>query len=217
MITLYDYWRSSAAYRVRIALALTGEPFRRIEVDLLAGEQRGEANVARNPQGLVPTLEIDGQRLTQSLAICEYLSETRGLGLLPDDPAGRARVRALAYAVAMEIHPVANMRVARRAAEWSEGARKPEEWMRVAMEVGLTALEAMLDHPATGAFCHGDRVSLADLCLVPQVYNARRWGVDLAALPRIVAIDARLAALPEFAAAHPDRARPEGPRGQRPP
>jgi maleylacetoacetate isomerase len=211
MITLYDYWRSSAAYRVRIALALAGDPYRRVAVDLLEGEQRGEANLARNPQGLVPTLEIDGLRLTQTLAICEYLSETRGLGLLPEDPAGRARVRALAYAVAMEIHPVANMRVARRAAEWSGGTRKPEEWMRVAMEVGLAALEAMLDHPATGPFCHGDRVSLADLCLVPQVYNARRWGVDLSALPRIAAIDARLTELPAFAAAHPDRVKPDGP------
>lgn len=210
-ITLHDYWRSSASYRVRIALNLLGLEWRSLPVDLLAGAQRGPENLARNPQGLVPTLEIDGLVLTQSLAILEYLDETRAGGFLPADPAGRARVRALAHAVAMEIHPVCNLSVTRFAAEASGGRIATEDWMRHHIPRGLAALEALLDHPATGRFCHGDRISLADLCLVPQLYNARRWGVDLAALPRILAIEARLAALPAVAAAHPDQCRPEDP------
>src|SRR5690606_33449557 len=114
---LYDYWRSSAAYRVRIALNLLGIPFESVPVNLLEGEQKAPENLARNPQGLVPTLEIDGLRLTQSLAIVEYLDETRQAGLLPREAAARARVRALAHAIAMEIHPVCNLSVARHAAE----------------------------------------------------------------------------------------------------
>jgi maleylacetoacetate isomerase len=110
---LYDYLRSSAAYRVRSALNLLGLPFRPVPIDLVAGEQRGADNLARNPQGLVPTLEVDGIRLTQSIAILEYLDETRGAGWLPDDPASRARVRSVAFAVVMDIHPVCNLRVAR--------------------------------------------------------------------------------------------------------
>ncbi|MEJ2002845.1 MAG: glutathione S-transferase N-terminal domain-containing protein, partial [Maritimibacter sp.] len=105
MIRLYDYWRSSASYRVRIALGLAGLDWQSDAINLLDGDQRGAAHLARNPQGLVPALEIDGEVLTQSLAIVEYLDETRGLGLLPDAPLERARVRALAYAIAMEIHP----------------------------------------------------------------------------------------------------------------
>lgn len=210
MTVLYDYWRSSASWRVRVALAMAGEPFESVHVNLVEGAQRAPGNLARNPQGLVPTLEIDGLRLTQSLAICEYLSETRGLGLLPADPAGRARVRAIAHAIAMDIHPVCNLRVARRAAEISGGALRPEDWMRPVIADGLSSVERLLDHPATGRHCHGDAVTLADLSLVPQVYNARRWGVDLSALERITAIDAALAALPDFADTHPDRVKPEG-------
>ena len=202
MIRLHDYWRSSASYRVRIALGLAGLDWESAPVDLTRDAQRSPAHLARNPQGFVPVLEIDGLVLTQSLAICEYLDETRGLALLPEDPAARARVRALAHAVAMDIHPVCNLGVARHAVAASGGAITTEGWMRAFIGPRLAALEAML---AGGVRCHGDGVTLADLCLVPQVYNARRWGVDLDPLPKIRRIDAALAALPAFAAAHPDR------------
>ncbi len=205
---LYDYWRSSAAYRVRIALNLAGLAYRQVAVDLLRDEQKEDANLARNPQGLVPTLEIDGLVLTQSLAIVEYLDETRNAGLLPPDAAGRARVRALAHAVAMEIHPICNLSVARYAAEASAGAITMQGWMQHFIGRGLRAVEAMLDHPATGRFCHGDHAGLADICLVPQLYNARRWEIDLEPLPIVRRIAAELDALPAFAAAHPDRHQP---------
>jgi maleylacetoacetate isomerase len=207
MILLHDYWRSSSAYRVRIALELLGLPYESRPVDLAKGEQAEAGNLARNPQGLVPVLEIDGLRLTQSLAILEYLDETRGAGFLPGDAAGRARVRALAHAVAMEIQPVCNLRVARHVVEASGGAIAQEDWMRHFIALGLTGLEAMLGDGAAGRFCHGDAVTLADLCLVPQVYNARRWGVDLGPLPRIRAIDAAMEALPAVREAHPETVR----------
>lgn len=207
---LHDYWRSSAAYRVRIALGLLGLSWQAIPVDLTKGCQRSPEHLARNPQGLVPVLAIDGLELTQSLAILEYLDETRAAGFLPADAPGRARVRALAYAIAMEIHPVCNLRVARHAVDASAGAITMAGWMSAFIGPGLAAFEAMLDHPATGRFCHGDRPGLADICLVPQLYNADRWGVDLAAMPRIRAIRAALDALPAVAAAHPDRHAPAG-------
>ncbi len=204
MTVLYDYWRSSASYRVRIALAHLGLPWHSVSVNLVDGTQRGTGNLARNPQGLVPTLEIDGEILTQSLAIIEYLHDTRGGGLLPEDAVGRARVRALSYAVAMEIHPICNLSVGKFAVAESGGAITTEVWMRHFIGKGLTALEGMLGSPATGRFCHGDQVTMADLCLVPQVYNARRWGVDMGAMPVITRIDAALATLPAVQAAHPD-------------
>lgn len=208
MTRLYDYWRSSASYRVRMALNLLGEAFEIAPVDLLKAEQVGAENLARNPQGLVPTLEIDGLSLTQSLAIIEYLNDTRAAGFLPDDPAGRARVRALSYAVAMEIHPVCNLRVGRFAEAASGGAITMQAWQQKFIAEGLAALETMLDHPATGQFCHGDRVTMADLCLVPQVYNAQRWGVDVTSFSQISRIVAELQAIPAIAAAHPDKVKP---------
>lgn len=207
-VVLHDYWRSSSAYRVRIGLNLAGIAYRAVPVDLTRDEQTGEGNLAVNPQGLVPTLEIDGLRLTQSLAILEYLDETRGAGFLPADAAGRARVRALAMAVAMEIQPVCNLRVSRRVVELSGGTVDMKGWMQPWIADGLRAVEAMLAAGPGGDFCHGDRPGLADLCLLPQVYNARRWEVDLTPLPRIAAIVAALEALPAVAAAHPDRVRP---------
>jgi maleylacetoacetate isomerase len=207
--TLYDYWRSSAAYRLRIALGLIGIPYRAVPVDLLKGEHRGAANLARHPQGLVPTLEIDGLTLTQSLPILEYLDETRAAGFLPADPAGRQRVRALACVIAMEIHPVCNLSVARHAAEHSGGGITMQGWMHAFIPRGLAAFETMLESPATGRFCHGDGVTLADICLVPQLYNARRWEVDLAPYPRIGRIAAELDAITAVRAAHPDNHKPE--------
>ena len=203
---LYDYWRSSASYRVRIALGMSGLDWWSVPVNLVAGEQRGADNLARNPQGLVPTLEIDGLRLTQSLAIIEYLDETRGLGLLPADPANRARVRALAHAVAMEIAPICNLSVRAYAAEISGGSVSADDWQRRVISQGLAALERMLDPAAR--FCHGDTVTLADLCLVPQAYNAGRVGIDLAQWPRLNAVLSALQSHPAVLAAHPDNHKP---------
>ncbi|HMS96957.1 MAG TPA: maleylacetoacetate isomerase, partial [Tabrizicola sp.] len=185
-IRLYDYWRSSASYRVRIGLNLLELAYHAVPVDLTKGEQRAGANLARNPQGLVPALEIDGLLLTQSLAILEYLDETRGAGWLPRHSAGRARVRALALAVAADTHPICNLRVARHAE--AKGGIPMGDWMGHFIPLGLEGVEGLLARGETGRFCHGDRISLADICLVPQVYNARRWKVDLAPFPRIRAI-----------------------------
>ncbi len=207
-IVLYDYWRSSAAFRVRIGLALAGLDWSSVSVDLRAGDNRTPDHLARNPQGLVPVLDIDGLRLTQSLAILEYLDETRSCGFLPADPAGRARVRALACAVAMEIHPVCNLRIAQTASKAAGGAITVEDWMNMHIEPGLAAVETMLDHPATGRFCNGDSPTLADICLVPQVANATRYGIDIGHLTRINAVVAAMHAIPAVAAVHPDRLRP---------
>lgn len=202
---LHDYWRSSAAYRVRIGLNLLDLSYKSDPVDLLAGDQRAAENLARNPQGLVPSLQIDGLTLTQSLAILEYLDETRRAGWLPQDPGKKARVRALAFAIAMDIHPICNLHVVRHAV--ALGGTTTEAWMQHFIATGFVGLEPMLAQ-TSGPFSAGDQVSLADICLVPQVYNARRWGINMAAFPRIAAVDANLAALPAFAAAHPDRVKP---------
>lgn len=202
MITLYDYWRSSASYRVRIALGLAGLDWQAVPVDLVEGRHRAPEHLARNPQGLVPVLEIDGLRLTQSLAIVEYLDETRGLGLLPADPADRARVRAIAHAIAMEIHPICNLGTARYAVAHAQGGITMDSWMQHFIAPGLAAVEALL---TGGDYCWGEGVTLADLCLMPQVYNARRWQVDLSALPHVTRVAGVLEQIPAFAAAHPDR------------
>jgi maleylacetoacetate isomerase len=206
MTQLYDYWRSSAAYRVRIALNLSGVPFDSLPVDLVKGEHHGAANTARNPQGLVPTLLIDDQTLTQSLAIIEYLAETRG-GLMPADAAGRARVRALSYAIAMEIAPVCNVSVRNHVASLGT-AMTADDWQRHYISKGLAALEVMLDTAPTGDFCHGAAVTMADVCLVPQIYNAERVGIDVTSFPHIARIMANLRQIPAVAAAHPDRHKP---------
>ncbi|MBJ3774163.1 maleylacetoacetate isomerase [Acuticoccus mangrovi] len=205
---LYDYWRSSAAYRVRIALNLLDMKYELVPVDLTAGEQRSAAHLARNPQGLVPALEIDGVMMTQSLAIIEYLDETRSAGFRPAEPVERAKVRAIAYAIAMDLHPICNLSVAQAAVKASNGAIGMKDWMHTFIGPRMLAVEEMLDRSRTGRFVHGDRPGIADICLVPQVYNARRWEVDLSAMPHTLAIDAEMAALPAVAAAHPDRARP---------
>ncbi|RFC62239.1 maleylacetoacetate isomerase [Fulvimarina endophytica] len=203
---LYDYWRSSASYRVRIALNLKAIAFDRVAVDLVAGAHRSPAHLAVNPQGLVPALEIDGQILTQSLAIIEYLDETRPEpALLPGDPMARAKVRRLALAVACDIHPVSNLGVLARVGALA-GPQARTDWNRDNIAEGLEAIEAMLDHPGfSGRFCHGTEPSLADCALVPQLYNAARWGVDFAHLPRISAVSRACGGHPAFVAAHPDQ------------
>ena len=212
---LYDYWRSSASYRVRIALHLKGIPFTSVAVNLLDGGQRSAAHLARNPQGLVPALAIDGMMMTQSLAILEYLdTHSSEPPLMPDDAAEAARLRAIAYALAMEIHPICNPSVvAHHAAAFDGDADDSAEWMRYFIEKGLRAVETLAGNlrghqHRTGGFLHGDAPGLADCVLVPQLYNARRWGVDLAAMPRLVAIDAACMELPAFRAAAPETVKP---------
>ena len=208
IIVLHDYWRSSSAYRVRIALNLLGLAYETIAVDLVAGRQTSPEHLAANPQGLVPVLQIDGLRLTQSLAILEYLDDTRQAGFLPADPALRARARALAHAIAMEVQPVCNLRVARHVASLG-GSATMEGWMAHFIPLGLEGFEGLMAQEAAMPFCHGDSPGLADICLVPQIYNARRWSVDLKPFPRLMAITERSESLPAFAAGHPDRVKPD--------
>lgn len=206
-VILHDYWRSSAAYRVRIALNLKGVAYQAVQVDLVAGDQRGADYRALNPLGLIPLLEIDGHRLSQSLAIIDYL-DTRfpDPPLLPADPAARAHTLALALTIAAEIHPLQNLRVQQYLRhEMGQGKDAIEGWLHRWLGDGLAALEAAA--PETGLF-GGDAPDLADICLVPQMYSARRFAVPLDAFPRLVRIDAALAALPAFAAAAPDAVKP---------
>lgn len=215
-LTLYSYWRSSAAYRVRIALNLKGLDYAISPVHLVndGGEQHGDAYRRLNPQQLVPTL-LDGERvIRQSLAIIEYLDEaypdTRPL--LPRDLRERARIRGLALAVACDIHPVGNLRVLQYLAR-ELGADDDQKlaWSRHWIEVGFEALEALLDdNPGVGGFCGGDEPTLADCCLVPQVYNARRFGVAMEPYPTITRIDAACGELDAFRRAAPE-AQPDAP------
>lgn len=204
---LYTYFRSSAAYRVRIALNLKGLLWEAVAVHLLRGEENAPAYRRISPLGTVPTLITDdGQALTQSLAIIEYLEETHPQPpLLPADPLGRARVRALALTIACDIHPLNNLRVLNYLTQ-RLGADEEEKraWYRHWVTEGLAALEKLLTaHPATGSFCHGDAPTLADCCLVPQVFNARRFDCPLDEFPTIRRIVENCEALPAFAAAAP--------------
>lgn len=205
---LYSYFRSSAAYRVRIALNLKDLDYEYAPVHLVMGEQRSDAYRALNRQALVPTLVDDPAVLTQSLAIIEYLDETHpDPPLLPRDPAERARVRAIALAIACDIHPLDNLRVLRYLKHTlGVGDEAKDAWYRHWIDVGLSALEAQLAaEAATAAFCHGDAPTLADICLVPQLANARRASIPLDAYPTLVRIDANCRALEAFARAAPDR------------
>lgn len=208
-VVLHDYWRSSASYRVRIGLGLKGIAHERVPVDLPAGAHREDAHRRINPQALVPVLEIDGHVLMQSLAILEYLEQTRPEPpLLPSDAAERAHMRAIALAIACEIHPVSNSSVLTRIEDLA-GAEARAVWNRDNIRRGLVAVEAMLDHPGwSGRFCHGDQPGMADCALIPQLYNATRWGVGFDDLPRIMAVNGNCATLPVFVAAHPDRVSP---------
>ena len=210
-LTLYDYWRSSACYRVRIALNLKGLPYVSKPVHLVRdGGQQHSAEYHRiNPQETVPAL-VDGERtIRQSLAIIEYLDETYDgqMKLLPTVARDRARSRALALLVACDIHPLNNLRVMQyleRELDAPQGKR--DQWMQHWMEEGFRAFEALLaDHPSTGAYCEGDAPTLADICLVPQVYNARRFDVDMTPFPTIQRVNDECLSLPAFDAARPER------------
>ena len=206
MVRLHGYFRSSSSFRVRIALNLKGIAYESVAYHLQRGEQRSAAMLALNPQGMVPALEIDGKVLTQSMGIVEYLDETHPTPpLLPPDAAGRARVRALAQVIGCDIHPIDNLRVL---SYLRQRLNQPEPevaaWFNHWIAAGFDALETMLSVSAdTGRFCHGQMPGLADVCLVPQVANSRRFGLDLAPWPTITRIYDACLALPAFERALP--------------
>ncbi|MBO4227159.1 maleylacetoacetate isomerase [Bradyrhizobium neotropicale] len=203
---LHGYFRSSAAYRVRIALNLKGLTVEHLPHHLRKGEQCAPAYLAINPQGLVPTLESDaGAILTQSLAIIEWLDESHPEPpLLPTDSLQRAKVRAFAQAIACDTHPVQNLKVLARLRQLGLPEEKVTEWAAWANREGLSACEILAAGEA-GPFCFGAMPTLADLCLVPQLANARRFGVDVSAFPRLLKAEAAAKAMKAFADAAPDR------------
>ena len=206
---LFDYYRSSASYRVRIALNMKRVDYDSVPIDLLHGEQRDPAYSARNPQAFVPMLEVDGRRITQSLAIIHYLDAAHpDPALVPQDPFDRAHVAAMALTIACDIHPLNNLRVLK----YLVGPLGQEEaaknaWIARWIGQGFAALEALAAERA-GRFLFGDAPSLADICLVPQMYNARRFNVPLDDYPLLVRADEEAAKLEAFAAAHPDKVAP---------
>lgn len=204
---LFGFFRSSAAFRVRIALNLKGLAHSDAFVHLRRGDQRSGDYLGVNPQGLVPALEVDGETLIQSMAIAEYLDETHPEPpFLPADPVGRARVRALAAIVACDIHPINNLRVLRYLArQLGHDQAAIEAWYNHWIASGFEALERLLaTDRRTGGFCHGDRPGLADIALVPQVVNSERYRLDLSPYPTISRIFATCMKLDAFAAAHPN-------------
>jgi maleylacetoacetate isomerase len=213
VVTLYDYYRSSASYRVRIALNLKRVPYERVPVNLLEGEQREEAYRERNPQGFVPMLDTGEERLTQSLAIISWLEwKFPAPPLLPANPSPRSHVFALALTIAADIHPLNNLRVLKRLSQMGIEQDARDDWYRHWITQGFAALEA-LAAPRAGAFLNGDTPTLADICLVPQMYNARRFDVSLEDYPTLLRAEASACALEPFAAAHPDRVAPAAPNG----
>ncbi|HLT26199.1 MAG TPA: maleylacetoacetate isomerase [Zeimonas sp.] len=205
MLRLHTYFRSSASFRVRIALNLKDLPWEPEVVWLPSGEQTGEAFRAINPQGLVPVL-VDGEhRIAQSLAIIEYLDETKpGRKLLPPDPLGRARVRSLSMLVAAEIHPLNNLRVLNHLRDVvGLDAEAIGRWYRHWCDEGLAALERELDDARTGRFCHGDEPTMADVCLVPQIFNARRYDTKVERYERTMRIFDECMRLEAFRKAQP--------------
>ncbi len=206
---LYNYFRSSASYRVRIALNLKGLPYEYHSVHLsrAGGEQFSPAFRELNPLSLVPLLEDGERRISESLAIIEYLEETHPEPpLLPREPAERARVRALALTVACDIHPLNNLRVLQYlSSELAVSGEVKTRWYRHWIQLGFAALEAELARRPAGRFCHGDTPGLADCCLIPQLFNARRFDCELSAYPTLLAIEASCLALPAFRDAAPER------------
>ena len=204
--TLYSAWRATAPYRLRIGLALKGVAYDYSPVDLVGGQQRGEAYRAVNPQGLTPALDLgDGQVLTQSLAILEWLEETRpDPPLLPRSALDRQQVRAMAMIVACDIHPLNNARVANKLTELGHDGPQVRAWIQGWIRDGFDALEPMIGRHG-GRFAFGDSPTLADCCLIPQVYAARRFGLELSHWPLLAGVADRAAAHPAFVAAHPDQ------------
>jgi len=213
-LRLYDYHRSSACYRVRIALNLKGLAYEAVPVNLLEGEQKSDGYRARNPQGFVPMLEADGLRLTQSLAIIDWLDATHAEpALMPAAPADRAHVLAMALAIASDIHPINNLRVLKYlSGSLDQTQEVRDDWYRHWIAEGLAPLEA-LAAPRAGSFLFGDGPTLADICLVPQLFNARRFEVPLDAFPTLLRSDESAGRLEAFRAAHPDRVAPAAASG----
>lgn len=209
-LRLYSYWRSSAAYRVRIGLNLKGLRYETVPVHLVrgGGEQHQADYAALNPQHMVPTLVHGARVIRQSLAILEYLDEAwPSPRFLPMTARDRARVRSLAQLVAADIHPLNNLRVLRYFEQtWRVPQSERDEWIKHWIVEGFQAMEALLESdPATGTFCHGNTPGLADCCLVPQVFNARRFGVDMSPFPTLERIEQACLALPAFIEARPDK------------
>ena len=202
---LYDYYRSSASYRARIALNLKGIDYEQRPINLAAGAQKDEAYRELNPQGFVPMLEMDGHRITQSLAICNYINSiVPDPPFMPADAADRAHVLALALTVACDIHPLNNLRVLKfLKSEFEATQDVTDDWYRHWVTEGLGALEAMAA-PRAGAWLFGDEPSVADICLIPQLYNARRFSVPLDPYPTLRRVDETASGHQAFAAAHPD-------------
>ena len=207
-IILFDYWRSSASYRVRIVLNLKNVPYTPVPISLLDNAQRAPDYVARNPQGFVPMLSIDGHDLTQSLAIIDYLdAQYPDPAMVSSNPADRAKTLAQALIIAADIHPIDNLRVLRYLKDqMGQSQEAVDQYYRHWIIEGFTALEAMA--PEDGLF-GGDLPNLADVCLVPQMANARRLATPMDAFPKLLRMDAALTALPAFAAAHPDQVKPD--------
>ncbi len=203
---LYDYARSSAAYRVRIGLNLKGVDYERRQVNLLESEQKADDYRALNPQGLVPMLEIDGHRLTQSLSILVYLDQVfPDPPLVPRDPADGAHVRAMALAIACDIHPLNNLRVLKYLkGDLGHSQEDVDRWYAHWIREGLAALEVMA-RPGSGTYLFGEEPTIADICLVPQLFNARRFDVPIGDFPTLLRADANANKLDAFRAAHPDR------------
>ena len=214
-LRLYDYWRSSAAYRVRIALNLKGVAYDAVPVSLVDGAQRDPAYIAKNPQGFVPMLEAGDVRLTQSMAIIDWLDATYpDPPFMPADPAARAAERAKAMVIAADIHPINNLRVLTYLkAELGHPQEDIDRWARHWIAQGFSALEAMADPDAP--YLSGAAPGLADIFLIPQMANARRVATPLDAFPKLVAIDARATALHAFAKARPDAVRPDPHSGEK--